>query len=97
MAKILTIEEMLNALREVDADAFARHVGVLEAAATDLAKALAAATGTVTNYADLQDGMIAAPFFAASADQECPMPIASYDEGGDWEPMSAGKAPACGA
>jgi hypothetical protein len=88
MAKILSIDDMLEAAATCELPGYAEHVSYLEDAAHALAKALA-------NHFDLNQGDttwegktkggLCACFYPKRKGQACPDVIDAGDPGGDWD------------
>ena len=90
MAKILNIDDMLEAAENSEMPYLRMHVNQVEEAANSLARALAAHLNINVGTADWQGeafGGTCAPFYPKFDGQPCPEEIDRGDEGGDWVPL----------
>jgi len=85
MSLILTIDEMLQAVQQLDPEASGEFVNRAEDLGTELATFIANKLGVETPGADFDMGSIMAPFRKAYPDQEAPDTLQQLDPGGDWE------------
>lgn len=88
MAKILSIDDMLEAAQQCDLPQYADHVRLLETAATNLANALAAHLHITAGPATWEGKGFAglcASFHPKRKKQKCPPVIDDADPGGDWD------------
>lgn len=105
MAKILSIDDMLEAANRSSLPSYDQHLDALEKAATALAQALADQYGIrigETTWEGKEFGGLCASFYPRHAEQDCPNVIDEGDPGGDWEMRPVwqhyedGKCPDCG-
>ena len=86
MAKILTLEEMILALKEYDSKKHDYYKFCIEMVAQKLANDLAEHTGTEAGNAEIWDGGLMCGFAPFSHTQDLPGALDPFDPEGEWVP-----------
>ena len=99
MTKILTLDEMLEALREIKHPRINEFTAAIQSLGQDISDELAAFYGIEAGECrsdSLDVGGTCACFYAKSEDQKWPQAFEDYDSEGDWEPRSVASLPPAG-
>jgi hypothetical protein len=85
MAKLLTIDEMVLCLREIDFDQADRFARTFETLATELGEAIATQLGVSCGEGIFDEGGVMVAFAPKNENDPCPAALEPFDQSADWD------------
>ena len=88
MSRTLRLDEMLVVIKVIDRGLYQALAGRVQAIAVEAADSITRVFGIVHDRPDMNLDELLVGFYATTADQDLPGPLAEFDIDGDWEMSS---------